>query len=82
MEPCSLCKGKMEHKRVDVIKKTNSKIVVINEVPAYVCQQCGERYYPLEVVESIEKILEGVAKETVKFNTIQGVELKFETVTV
>jgi len=82
MERCSICKGKMELKKVDVIKKIKNKIVVIDEVPAYVCYQCGEKYYSIDVVESIEKLLEKVEKEEIKINTIQGAELKFEALSV
>ncbi len=82
MESCSLCNGEMKPKKVDIIKKINNKIIVIDDVPAHVCNQCGEKYYSLEVVENIEKLIDKIKRDKIKTNMIYGEELKYEPISV
>jgi YgiT-type zinc finger domain-containing protein len=66
MEPCSLCDGEMEKKVVEVIKEAGEKVVVVKNVPAWVCKQCGERYYSIDTVERINGMVREVSEEKVK----------------
>ena len=78
MEPCSLCGGEMEEKEVEVIKKAGEKVVVVKDVPAWVCKQCGERYYSIDTVEGIKAIVKEVGEEKVKMQKIFAGELNFK----
>ena len=78
MEPCSLCGGEMEEKEVEVIKKAGEKVVVVKDVPAWVCKQCGERYYSIDTVERINGIVKEVSEEKVKMRKIFAGELNFK----
>ena len=82
MEPCSLCGGEMEEKEVEVIKRAEGKVVVIKEVPAGVCKQCGERYYLIETIEHINDVLREVSEKKVKLQKILAGELNFKAVAV
>jgi YgiT-type zinc finger domain-containing protein len=78
MEPCSLCGGEMEEKEVEVIKKAGEKVVVVKDVPAWVCKQCGERYYSIDTVERINGRVKEVSEEKVKMRKIFAGELNFK----
>ncbi|RLG23195.1 type II toxin-antitoxin system MqsA family antitoxin [Methanosarcinales archaeon] len=78
MEPCSICGGEMEEKEVEVIKKAGKRVVVVKDVPAWVCKQCGERYYSIDTVERIEGIVKEVREEKVKMQKIFAGELNFK----
>jgi|LGVF01.2.fsa_nt_gb YgiT-type zinc finger domain-containing protein len=80
MELCSLCGGEMEEKEVEVIKKAEEKVVVVKDVPAWVCSQCGERYYSIDTVERINELVKGVSKAKVKMQRIPAGELNFRAV--
>ena len=80
MEPCSLCGGEMEKKEVEVIKKAGEKVVVVKDVPAWVCKQCGERYYSIDTVERINEMVRKVSEEKVKTQRIFAGELNFKAV--
>lgn len=80
MEPCSLCGGEMEKKEVEVIKKAGEKVVVVKDVPAWVCKQCGERYYSIDTVERINEMVRKVSEEKVKTQRISAGELNFKAV--
>ena len=40
----------MEEEKAEVLKKAEEKVVVVKDVPAGVCMQCGERYYSINKV--------------------------------
>ena len=68
----------MEEKEVEVIKKAGKRVVVVKDVPAWVCKQCGERYYSIDTVERIEGIVKEVREEKVKMQKIFAGELNFK----
>ena len=64
MENCYFCKkGVLENKKVTVDFRWGSKLIVIEEVPAKVCNECGEKYYSAQVSKEMEKIAEEGKKE-------------------
>jgi len=57
METCYFCrKGILEEKKVTVDFRWGNELIVIEEVPAIVCNECGERYYSAEVSREMDKI--------------------------
>jgi len=66
METCYFCrKGILENKKVTVDFRWGNKLTVIEEVPASVCNECGEKYYSAEVSREMEKIATEGKKEKV-----------------
>lgn len=68
METCYFCrKGILEDKKVTVDFRWGDKLIVIEEVPAKVCNECGEKYYSAEVSKQMEKIaIEGKKEEIIE----------------
>lgn len=54
---CFMCKGELEEKKVNYIVDLENTIIIIKEVPAKVCTQCGEQFFDDETSENIEKIV-------------------------
>ena len=52
---CLFCKGNVEERFVRHIHERDDTMVLIENVPALVCTQCGERFYSPEVVEKIQQ---------------------------
>ena len=50
-------KGILENKKVTVDFSWGDKLFVIEEVPAKVCNECGEKYYSAENSKEMEKIV-------------------------
>jgi YgiT-type zinc finger domain-containing protein len=46
-------------------------VVVIINVPALVCVQCGDDFVEIEVVRKIEKILERIEHDGVRMGMVQ-----------
>lgn len=63
-ETCYFCaRGILEEKRVTVDFRWGDKLTIIENVPAKVCNECGERYYAAKVVRQMEQLAKEGRKE-------------------
>ena len=58
MNKCSLCRGSLQEGKVNHIVDLNDFIIIIKNVPAKVCNQCGEYYLDHKVAKEVEQIVE------------------------
>ena len=58
-ETCQYCKGAIVEKRVTLHRKVKGNYVLIENVPAGVCTECGMRYYAANVLKMIEESVRG-----------------------
>lgn len=56
MKECYFCKGKLVQQNVKVDFRWGQKLKIIENVPARVCQQCGEQYFQSGVYKAMEKL--------------------------
>lgn len=56
-ERCTLCKGTLQEGKTEFIARAGDEIIVIRDVPAYVCDRCGEAYYSAEVSRKIDAVM-------------------------
>jgi len=61
---CSACQGELEARLNTFTSWIDDRLVVIENVPALVCKQCGETYYAPEIVERIQKLVWSGVKPT------------------
>jgi len=61
-ETCEYCGGKIVEKRVTLHRKVKNSYVLLEDVPAGVCMQCGTRYYAANVLKTIEENIHGRQK--------------------
>ena len=67
-ETCEYCGGNIIEKQVTLHRKVNGRYVLIENVPAGVCTECGTRYYAANVLKMVEESVRGrrqVAREVV-----------------
>jgi len=63
-ETCYFCsRGILEEKHVTVDFRWGEQLVIIENVPAKACNECGERYYAAKVVRQMEQIAKERRKE-------------------
>ena len=72
---CFKCKGKLEEKRVNYMVDLEKNIIIIKEVPAKVCNKCGEQYFDDETSENIEKIVNKLKKLAIEVTVINYNEI-------
>ena len=54
---CVFCGGDIKENMVTLIKEYQGKMCIIENVPAGVCVQCGEREYSAVVASKLEMLL-------------------------
>ena len=65
---CLACKnGTLKPGRTTVTVERNGTTVVIHNVPADVCETCGEDYLDAAVASSLEAVLQEAARSGVRF---------------
>lgn len=56
---CSACKsGDMKEAKTTYFAQLNNCYVIIENVPCMKCEQCGEEFFAMSVLEKIDDILE------------------------
>lgn len=54
---CLHCKGKLIRKKVSYTATRQGYHLIIDQVPAWVCEQCGEPLFDEETVDAIQETL-------------------------
>ena len=62
---CFMCKGKLADSTTSFMVDLGNCIVIIKNVPAQVCGQCGEASYSNDVARQIEKIVNSVKSSAI-----------------
>ncbi|MEK6699697.1 MAG: YgiT-type zinc finger protein [Nitrospirota bacterium] len=63
---CMMCNGEMEKKNVPYSVDRKGYHLYIREVQAYVCTQCGEKYFDEHEVDDIQTIIKTVEQKIEK----------------
>ena len=75
MAECYFCKGRIVQEQVSVDFRWGHRLKVIENVPAGVCQQCGEKYFQAAVYKAMEKLAASQAKPVARL-TVDVVQFK------
>ncbi len=60
---CLLCKGEMEKAMVNYTVDRKGYHLFIEKIPAYVCSQCGERYFEEREVGAIQDMIKSLEEK-------------------
>jgi len=63
---CYYCKGDMVRGKTTYTINRQGYHLLIDEVPAWVCQQCGEVYFEGEEVDAIQDLIKTIDSKIVK----------------
>ncbi len=73
---CVMCKGKTEKGKVSHILDLEGHIIIVKNVPAEVCKQCGNYFLDHSIAVKVEKIIDELEKssaEIMVFNYLNSV---------
>lgn len=70
MTVCPTCGGNIKLDKTLFTTKINEGILVIQDVPAEICSQCGEEWLSDEVMEKIELLAMDVRKKHAIFEVL------------
>jgi len=54
---CMFRNGRLEESTTEFMARAGGEVVIINNVPALVCGQCGEAYYSVETSRKIDGVM-------------------------
>ena len=57
---CQACGGPLDLERVNLEDYQGGKLYMMEKVPAFVCQSCGEVWVPEPIMKEFEKMIETV----------------------
>lgn len=77
-EKCNFCKGNLYKGKTDFVVKIKNEVISINNVPAYICDNCGESYYEPEISKKIDVIMKSYHDGTFLAHPIAAGEIEFE----
>ena len=75
---CSLCNGKIKKGKTDFTVKANHHVISITNIPAYVCDSCGEAYFTPETSEFIDGLLERFSQNRMPLYPISAGEISYQ----
>ena len=58
MTRCIFCKGTLQQKRIEHVHTWGDRLVILQDVPVEVCQQCGETFFAPDTLRAMDKIVE------------------------
>lgn len=70
MDRCFYCKGTLEKRAVNFDFRWGDNLVLFENVPALVCQQCGEKYFYPEVSHRMKELAKSAIKKEIKVREV------------
>ncbi|PKG31507.1 type II toxin-antitoxin system MqsA family antitoxin [Methanoregula sp.] len=75
---CSFCKGKLREGTTEFMAHAADEVIVIKDVPAYVCEQCGEAYYTQETSRKIDGIMRDAHQKKLSMRPLPAGEVSLK----
>lgn len=67
---CVQCKGEMDKGTTSYTDTRNGYVIVLQEVPAWVCRQCGEALLEADAVSGIQDVLRAIDERVGKLRHV------------
>lgn len=77
---CSFCKGTLQKGKTEFTIKSGNSIVSVKNVPAFICDNCGEAYYKPDVSRKMDKVMADFHKGDLLAHPVAAGEIEFERV--
>jgi len=74
-DKCSFCKGKLIEGKTEFVAKVGEEILVIKNVSAYICNECGEAYYSPKESEKMDILMKKFQKSELLVHPLIAGEL-------
>ena len=52
---CTFCRGAVEERRIEYDYRRKDRLLIMKNVPAGVCTQCGEKYFKADVLKQMDQ---------------------------
>ena len=68
---CPLCRGKMVKGVTDLPTLGENQLVVVQNVPAFVCDECGDAFVEIASARKVEEILSSAKRDGITLGFIR-----------
>ncbi len=69
---CPLCKGIMESGKTNLpFSLEGGNVVVVINVPALVCGQCGDDFVQIDIVRKVEIIIDRIERDGISMGLVE-----------
>ncbi len=69
---CPLCKAEVENGKTNLPYEIgDDHLLVVSDVPARLCKQCGETFIDFQVVQNLEKIVEVAERDGITYGFLK-----------
>lgn len=77
MDKCFYCGEKLKEEKVNIARFWGKKLIALNDVPALVCQKCGERFFEAKVSAMIDKRIQQTLDKKIALENINVPSVQF-----
>jgi YgiT-type zinc finger domain-containing protein len=60
---CTFCGGEVEERRVDYDYRRRGHLLIMKNVPAGVCRQCGEKYFKPDILKRMDHSYHAIVEQ-------------------
>jgi len=78
LDRCSFCKGKLHKGKTEFVTKVGDGVISIKNVPAYVCENCGEAYFTPEIGRKIDEVMKEFHEDRLLVHPIAAEEVELK----
>ncbi len=57
---CTYCGGEVVEQTIDYDYRRQKHLMVVSNVPAGVCRQCGEKYFKPDILKKMDSLYHGI----------------------
>jgi len=75
-ERCSYCKGNLEKGKSECIARVGDEVIIVRDISADVCNQCGEAYFTPEISQKFDTIMEDVHQGRIRCRPVAAGEIE------
>lgn len=77
MDKCFYCGEKLKEEKVNIARFWGKKLIALNDVPALVCQKCGERFFEAKVSAKIDKKIQQILSKKISSENINVPQVQY-----
>jgi len=79
IDRCALCNGKLKESTTEFMARASGEVVIIKDVPAFVCEECGESYFSGEISRKIDVIMREAYRKKLCVRPVPAGEVSLNT---
>ena len=68
---CPFCSQELIEKRTTYIADMDTCIVIVRDVPSFVCERCGEPYYTPHVADRLKEIVDAAKAAVIELAVVR-----------